>query len=61
LLRAELHVHPIDDAERFNGSGLAIVNPPWPLEDELRDLLPWLAEVMAQSQGGWRLDWLVAE
>ncbi len=54
-------MHPIDDAERFNGSGLAIVNPPWPLEDELRDLLPWLAEVMAQSQGGWRLDWLVAE
>ena len=31
------------------------------LEDELRELLPWLAEQLAQSQGGWRLDWLIEE
>ncbi|SDI40047.1 23S rRNA (adenine(2030)-N(6))-methyltransferase RlmJ [Pseudomonas panipatensis] len=61
LLRAELLVHPADSADRLNGSGLAIANPPWPLEDELRSLLPWLAETLAQSQGGWRLDWLIAE
>ncbi|WP_160288610.1 23S rRNA (adenine(2030)-N(6))-methyltransferase RlmJ [Pseudomonas knackmussii] len=61
LLRAELLVHPSDTADRLNGSGLAIVNPPWPLEDELRELLPWLAQVLAQSEGSWRLDWLVAE
>ena len=28
LLRAELFVHPADDASRLAGSGLAIVNPP---------------------------------
>ncbi len=61
LLRAELLVHPADSAERLNGSGLAIANAPWGLEDELRSLLPWLAERLAQSQGGWRLDWLIAE
>lgn len=61
LLRAELLVHPSDDAERLAGSGLAIANPPWGLEEELRVLLPWLAEHLAQSQGGWRLDWLIAE
>jgi 23S rRNA (adenine2030-N6)-methyltransferase len=61
LLRAELLVHPADSADRLNGSGLAIANPPWPLEEELRSLLPWLAETLAQSQGGWRLDWLIAE
>ena len=38
-----------------------ISNPPWGLEDELRQLLPWLAEVLGQSQGGWRLDWLIEE
>lgn len=61
LLRAELYVHSPDDAERLTGSGLAISNPPWGLEDELRELLPWLAETLAQSQGGWTLDWLIAE
>jgi 23S rRNA (adenine2030-N6)-methyltransferase len=61
LLRVELLVHPADEAQRLNGSGVLISNPPWGLEDELRELLPWLAEQLAQSRGGWRLDWLVAE
>ncbi|SDP07649.1 23S rRNA (adenine(2030)-N(6))-methyltransferase RlmJ [Pseudomonas jinjuensis] len=61
LLRAELLIHPADSADRLNGSGLVIANPPWPLEDELRSLLPWLAENLAHSEGGWRLDWLVEE
>ena len=61
LLRAELWVHPTDNPAGLNGSGLLIANPPWPLEDELRELLPYLAERLAQSQGGWRLDWLIEE
>ncbi|WP_051231434.1 23S rRNA (adenine(2030)-N(6))-methyltransferase RlmJ [Stutzerimonas azotifigens] len=61
LLQAELYVHPTDDPERLNGSGLAIANPPWGLEDELRELLPWLATQLAQSAGGWQLDWLIEE
>lgn len=61
LLRAELWIHPTDDAERLNGSGLVISNPPWGLEEELAQVLPWLAEQLAQSQGGWRLDWLIEE
>ena len=61
LLRAELYVHSPDDAERLTGSGLVISNAPWGLEDELRELLPWLAQTLAQSQGGWLLDWLIAE
>ncbi|MNM99736.1 Ribosomal RNA large subunit methyltransferase J [compost metagenome] len=61
LLRAELWVHPTDNPAGLNGSGLVIANPPWPLEDELRELLPYLATQLAQSQGGWRLDWLIEE
>lgn len=61
LLRAELCVHPADSADRLNGSGLVIANPPWPLEDELRGLLPWLASTLAQSEGSWQLDWLIEE
>jgi len=61
LLRAELMVHPADNALGLNGSGLAIANPPWGLEDSLRELLPWLAEQLAQRQATWRLDWLISE
>ncbi|WP_439886509.1 23S rRNA (adenine(2030)-N(6))-methyltransferase RlmJ [Pseudomonas sp. MBLB4123] len=61
LLRAELLVHRPDDPARLAGSGLAIANPPWGMEQELQQLLPWLAEHLAQSEGGWRLDWPVPE
>ncbi|MOA53581.1 Ribosomal RNA large subunit methyltransferase J [compost metagenome] len=61
LLRVELRVHAVDNALGLNGSGLAIANPPWGIEDELRQVLPWLAERLAQSKGGWQLDWLIAE
>ncbi|MDQ7915180.1 23S rRNA (adenine(2030)-N(6))-methyltransferase RlmJ [Pseudomonas sp. 102515] len=61
LLNVELLIRAADDPTRLNGSGLAIVNPPWGLEEELRDLLPWLAEHLAQGEGSWRLDWLIAE
>lgn len=61
LLNVELLIRAADDPTRLNGSGLAIVNPPWGLEEELRELLPWLAEHLAQGEGSWRLDWLIAE
>ncbi len=62
LLRVELYVHPVDSAEfGLNGSGLVIASPPWGLEDELKQLMPWLAETLAQTQGGWRMDWLIEE
>jgi 23S rRNA (adenine2030-N6)-methyltransferase len=61
LLRVELLVHPLETEQSLNGSGLAIANPPWGLEEELNELLPWLAELLGQTQGGWRMDWLIAE
>jgi 23S rRNA (adenine2030-N6)-methyltransferase len=61
LLRAELMVHPADNALGLNGSGLAIANPPWGLEEELKELLPWLSEALQQSKGSWQLEWLIEE
>ncbi|MDO9622553.1 23S rRNA (adenine(2030)-N(6))-methyltransferase RlmJ [Pseudomonas sp.] len=61
LLRIELYVHPADDAQRLNGSGLVISNPPWGLEEELKQVLPWLTTLLGQSQAGWRMDWLIEE
>jgi 23S rRNA (adenine2030-N6)-methyltransferase len=64
-LRAELTVRRADGAERLNGSGMILVNPPWGLDEELAILLPALAarlaDVSARHAGGARLEWLVGE
>lgn len=62
VLRVELGVRPTDTSLGLNGSGLMLVNPPWPLWEQLEELLPWLATQLAQSGGGsWRMDWLAGE
>jgi 23S rRNA (adenine2030-N6)-methyltransferase len=33
------------------GSGMFVVNPPWQLDDELREALPWLTERLAVDDG----------
>jgi 23S rRNA (adenine2030-N6)-methyltransferase len=54
-LRTELWVHPRDSRVGLNGSGLLIVNPPYQLDEQLRDALPWLRGALAESTtvGGW--------
>ena len=53
-LRIELYTRAPDTAERLNGCGLLVVNPPWTLEAQMRVLLPFLAELLAIGPGaGW--------
>lgn len=62
VLRVELGVRPTDTNLGLNGSGLMLVNPPWPLWEQLEETLPWLASQLAQSgEGSWRMDWLAGE
>lgn len=62
VLRVELSVRPVDTSLGLNGSGLMLINPPWPLWQELEQVLPWLAKELAVSgSGGWRMDWLAGE
>ena len=62
VLRAELLVHPDDSPLRLNGSGMAIINAPWQLDETLREPLRALARLLAQERPAeWTLDWLVAE
>jgi len=42
------------------GSGLIIVNPPFPLQRELQVVLPVLTRLLA-PMGAYRLDWLSKE
>lgn len=45
LLRAPRH------PEKLNGCGLAIVNPPWLLLEQLREVLPTLVDRLGQGEG----------
>ncbi|MEZ5995337.1 MAG: 23S rRNA (adenine(2030)-N(6))-methyltransferase RlmJ [Hyphomonadaceae bacterium] len=54
-LRADLWVSAIAPNARLAGSSLFLVNPPFGLEAELREALPFLAEALTKGQGGWRL------
>ena len=56
-LQAELVVRatPTDQHGLF-GSGMLIINPPFTLEQELREALPWLVEHLGQDQRAqWQL------
>ncbi len=61
ILLAELTWHPEDTHLRLNGSGLLIVNPPWKLEETLRDLLPALHAALPTTGGGSSVSWLAPE
>ena len=64
LFRVEIVVSPLSNPTRLNGCGLVVVNPPWTLEDELKEMLPALARLLdrgTKGGGQWRLDWLAGE
>jgi 23S rRNA (adenine2030-N6)-methyltransferase len=62
VLVAELLLRPDDSPLRLNGTGVAIVNAPWKLDEALRDslrLLPKLLGTPGESE--YRLTWLVED
>lgn len=56
-LSGELRVRGSSPGDRgLAGSGILVVNPPWPLESVLRSSLPFLAEALGQdSSSDWNL------
>lgn len=62
MLRVELRVRAAIADGGLAGSGLIIVNPPWPIAEELQRLVPALCERLAQTKdAGWRIDWQTRE
>lgn len=62
MLRAELTLLPPSDDGKLRGGGHLIVNPPWTLEQDLKILLPALAEILAPGvKDPVRLDWPAAK
>lgn len=61
-LIAELTVAGPASPLKLKGCGLLLVNPPWRLDRELAEVLPWLATTLRRAPGGeGSLRWLVPE
>ena len=50
FMTAELLVDSEDIETGLYGSGMAVINPPWHLDDSMRNTLPYLASVLAAPQ-----------
>ncbi|HVI51992.1 MAG TPA: 23S rRNA (adenine(2030)-N(6))-methyltransferase RlmJ [Candidatus Sulfotelmatobacter sp.] len=55
---AELFRLPPDDPARLSGTGMAVINPPWQLDETLAALLPVLHDRLGGA-GGTDLRWIV--
>jgi len=51
LMAVEFYVQAPDDVERLNGHGLAMLNAPFTLGDDLQKVLPVLVEILGQGAG----------
>jgi 23S rRNA (adenine2030-N6)-methyltransferase len=62
MLLVELRVRAAVPEGGLAGSGLIIVNPPWPLETELPVLVPALCERLAQTEdASSKAEWLASQ
>jgi len=62
ILQLELAVRPDSDQRGMTGSGMIVINPPWMLEQQMTELLPWLHQALVPTGHGHTLvRWVVPE
>ncbi|QKJ85178.1 23S rRNA (adenine(2030)-N(6))-methyltransferase RlmJ [Paramixta manurensis] len=62
ILQIELAVRPDSDQRGMTASGMVVINPPWKLEQQMRELLPWLHKTLVPGgTGHTKIDWIVPE
>lgn len=58
MLRLELEVAEDRSLRGMTASGLVVVNPPWGLEQQMAQILPWLKKELCPT-GRYQMRWLV--
>ncbi len=62
ILQIELAVRPDSDQRGMTASGMIVINPPWKLEQQMKELLPWLHKTLVPAgTGHTRVEWIVPE
>lgn len=52
ILITEFAIYPWDNPIRLNGCGIAIINAPWQLDQQLNIFIPWLWNALSVSHQG---------
>ncbi|ECN6533532.1 23S rRNA (adenine(2030)-N(6))-methyltransferase RlmJ, partial [Salmonella enterica subsp. enterica serovar Enteritidis] len=62
ILQIELAIRPDSDQRGMTASGMIVVNPPWKLEQQMNNVLPWLHSRLAPNgHGHTSVSWIVPE
>ena len=62
ILDLRFDIRPPSPEPRLDGCGMAIVNPPYPLEAEMKAVLPALHALLAEDpRATWAAEWLARE
>ena len=62
ILDLRFDIRPPSPEPRLDGCGMAIVNPPYALEAEMKAVLPALHALLAEDpRAAWSAEWLARE
>lgn len=61
VMQIELGVSPDCEERGMSASGMIVINPPWTLEKQMSETLPWLQSVIAPKTGHHFVRWVVEE
>lgn len=62
ILQIELAVRPDSDQRGMTASGMIVINPPWQLETQMKNCLPYLTETLVpEGTGSWNVSWITPE
>ena len=62
ILQIELAVRPDSDQRGMTASGMIVINPPWKLEQQMNNVLPWLhSKLVPTGTGHATVSWIVPE
>ncbi|MEZ8826785.1 23S rRNA (adenine(2030)-N(6))-methyltransferase RlmJ [Vibrio amylolyticus] len=61
ILQIELGVSPDTNERGMTASGMIVINPPWKLESQMKEILPFLQDAIAPATGHFKVDWIAPE
>jgi 23S rRNA (adenine2030-N6)-methyltransferase len=61
ILQIELGVSPDTHERGMTASGMIVINPPWTLEGQMQEILPFLQQAIAPVTGHFKVEWVVPE
>lgn len=61
VMQIELGVLPDCEERGMTASGMIVINPPWTLEKQMGEILPWLQSVIAPKTGHHFVRWVAGE